>query len=139
MLRTLDRRRQVFRLPGSRTDMGAAATRQCVAVPAKTDPVDLEPTGVALICSGQRREKAFCCGPNQSWRTDALRGRVWVVCALPGWLFSRIPRVLERWSVGCVCFLSRRFVMAKQGGRNRAFTAELPAELRDDAALVTGR
>src|SRR4051794_18300910 len=106
MLRTLDRRRPVFRLPGSRTDMGTAATHQCAAVPAKTDPVDLEPTGVALICSQQRWEKTFCCGPNQSWRTDALRGRVWIVRTLPRWHFGRIPRVLERWSVGRVCFLS---------------------------------
>src|SRR6266568_7822157 len=106
MLRQVDRRPKVLRLPIAGPDMGASCCRQILSDESATDPADLKSHVAALAAAQQRWEKAFCCGANLSGRAHAIRFEVGSAVSLIRRNLGGVARCVARRQASRLRFLS---------------------------------
>ena len=105
------------------------------------DPTPLTSSPMSLFSPLPSRDgkKLFLVG--RTYRGDLTRydSEVTRVRTISRRYLRRVCGLLEGWTVGRLLVLSRGHDLAKQGGRHRPHTADLPAALRRNAALVSRR
>src|SRR5579863_6172046 len=134
----MDCRWEVFRISVERSGLGAGAERRISAFRSEAGCVDFEPADFDVSAAEQGWEEAVYGGADVPGRADAVRREGRAVRAISRRDFGGVCCVLERWTVGELCFVSRRHAVAEQGGWERAAAVDVSTDVSGAAAVVAG-